>query len=250
MISIRENGLLYFFYLGISYLGTTLSDFGFRKSDALRKAKNLPGMNSRAANKYIWDNWDWSSKGDEWTPSAAWKTSVVKTFITPYFKDADTVLEIGPGAGRWTEYLLSHAKRLIAIDISEACVSECRKRFASYPQASFEVGNGFDLHTISANSIDRIWSFDVFVHINGTEFNSYVAEFHRVLKAGGIGAIHHGSLGGSSGGWRSNVTLTDVQKFMRENDLEIISQVKSWIDDGEEHQAGLYGDAITVFRKN
>lgn len=249
-ISIRENGPLYFFYLGIAYLGTSLSDFGFRKSDRLRKSKNLPGMNSRAANTYIWNNWDWSAKGDEWTHNPDWKTSVVRNFIDPYFVETCTILEVGPGAGRWTEYLVSRCERLIGIDISVTCVKECRRRFAEFPNAVFEVGNGIDLRSLDNASVDRLWSFDVFVHINKQEFASYVAEFKRVLKPGGIGIIHHGSVGGSNGGWRSDVTLSDVKHFMEENDLEIKSQVKSWIDDREEHHAGLYGDVITIFRKN
>ena len=120
-ISVRENGLPYFMYLGISYLGTAIANFGFRKSDQLRKSRSLPGMNSRAANKFIWDNWDWSAAGDEWTPSPAWKRSVVGNFIDLYFSGRDTVLEIGPGAGRWTEYLVGKCQTLIGIDISQTC---------------------------------------------------------------------------------------------------------------------------------
>lgn len=249
MISIRENGPLYFLFLGISYLGTNLSSFGFRKSDELRKAKRLPGMNSRAANKLIWENWDWSAKGDEWTPSAGWKDSIVRTFIDPYFPGLQNVLEIGPGAGRWTEYLVGRVGQLVGIDISETCVAECRQRFASHSNARFELGNGLDLKSVDSASIDGIWSFDVFVHINDTEFRSYFGEFARVLKSGGVGVIHHGTQGGSSGGWRSNVTVDDIRRFMTETGLETVSQVTSWTDSGEEHEAGLYGDMITVVRK-
>jgi hypothetical protein len=250
LIAVRENGLPYLAYLGISYLGDSLSNFGFRRSDELRRAKNLPGMNSRAANRYIWDNWDWSAQGDEWTPSDTWKRSVVKNFIDRYFRGVESIIEIGPGAGRWTEYLVTGTKRLVGIDISQTCVDECRKRFATSPNASFELGNGIDLQSTATASVDRIWSFDVFVHINRAEFASYVSDFARVLRDGGMGAIHHGSFGGSGGGWRSNVTIADVREMMSRNSLEIISQVQSWTDGRDEHQAGLYGDTITVFRKS
>lgn len=158
------------------------------------------------------------------------------------------VLEIGPGAGRWTEYLLEESGHLIGVDISEQCVIECRRRFASHPNASFVVGNGADLRSVATGSVDRIWSFDVFVHVNREDFASYLAEFARVLKPGGIGVLHHGAFGGSRGGWRSDVTLTDVQRFLTQNDLETLSEITAWIDDGVEHAAGLYGDVITVFR--
>lgn len=142
LIAFRENGFLYLFYLGISYLGDNLGEFGFRRSDELRRSKGLPGLNSRAANKYIWDKWDWSAGGDEWTPSDAWKESVVRNFIDPYFNDVESICEIGPGAGRWTEYLLPGTNQYVGIDISETCIAECRKRFSSSPKALFEVGNG------------------------------------------------------------------------------------------------------------
>ncbi len=249
VLSMRENGPLYFAYLGLSYLGTAVADFGFRKSDTLRRAKDLPGMNSRAANKLIWDKWDWSDQGDEWTPNPGWKGSVIRTFITPYFTGVETAVEVGPGAGRWTEHLIPIVGHLTAIDISEVCVQNCRSRFASAKNATFEVGNGYDLESVASNSVDAIWSFNVFVHINRPEFGSYVNEFDRILRPGGVGVIHHGAVGGSSGGWRSNVTLDDVQRFLKENGLELVSQVQSWVDGSEEYQAGLYNDAITVFRK-
>jgi ubiquinone/menaquinone biosynthesis C-methylase UbiE len=249
-ISLIENGALYCFYLGISYFGASLSDFGFRKSDELRRSKNLPGVNSRTANKYIWENWDWSAKGEEWTLDPLWKASVVKTFIDAYFKELGTVVEIGPGAGRWTEHLIERVGRLVGIDISETCVAECQNRFSSSHNATFEVGNGRDLSSVATGSVDGIWSFDVFVHINGDEFRSYVGEFARILKSGGVGVIHHGLVGGSSGGWRSNVTRLDVSEYLKQYKLEIKSQVTSWVDDGIRFEAGLYGDAITVFQKN
>jgi SAM-dependent methyltransferase len=244
-ISMRTNGPLWFCLIGIYYVASALADFGFRRAEHVRKNNDLPGMNSLSANKLIWENWNWNANGDEWTLSPEWKTSVVKTFIDPYFADCGVVLEIGPGAGRWTEYLIARARQLIGIDISRACVAACRNRF---PSATFEVGNGKDIAGIPPASIDAIWSFDVFVHINGAEFSSYVEEFHRVLKPGGLVVIHHGSIGGSNGGWRSNVTDAMVREFMAANGFHIEKQVHSWLDDGTEYPAGLYSDTITVAR--
>ena len=62
-------------------------------------------------------------------------------------------------------------------------MAECRNRF---PSAEFEVGNGKDIAMIPSGTVDAIWSFDVFVHINAAEFSSYVEEFRRVLKPGGL----------------------------------------------------------------
>jgi ubiquinone/menaquinone biosynthesis C-methylase UbiE len=126
---------------------------------------------------------------------------------------------------------------------------ECEHRFQNRPHASFAVGNGEDLPTIESGSIDGVWSFDVFVHINKAQFNSYVAEFARVLKPGGVGLLHHGSSGGTLGGWRSDVTTSDVSAFLRSHGLLLERQVQDWEDDGQTFEAGLYQDTITCFRK-
>jgi ubiquinone/menaquinone biosynthesis C-methylase UbiE len=230
-------------------LGSFVAEFGFKKADSLRKKKDLPGLNSLSVNKLIWENWDWSGKGEEWTISSEWKESVVRTFIDPHFTGCGSILEVGPGAGRWTEFLVPKAQRFVGVDISEACISECRKRFKAASGAEFFVGSGRDLKNIPSSSIDAIWSFDVFVHVNPDECRSYICEFHRVLKDGGLAVVQHGSIGGSRGGWRSNVTDQAVRDFMAESGLAIEKQVQSWMDAGVEHLAGLYSDTITIARK-
>jgi SAM-dependent methyltransferase len=244
-ISLRTNGPLWFCLMGMYYAGSALAHFAFKRADLVRKTNDLPGMNSLPANKLIWENWNWSGKGDEWTLSPEWKTSVVRTFIDPYFADCSVLLEIGPGAGRWTQYLIAKTRKLIGIDISETCVAACRSRF---PSATFEVGNGKDIASIAPASIDAIWSFDVFVHINGAEFSSYIEEFRRVLKPDGLVIIHHGSVGGSNGGWRSNVTDAMVREFMAANGFHIEKQVRNWLDQDTEYPVGLYADTITIAR--
>ena len=248
-LTVRENGLLWSVLMGAYYASSGVAEASFHKAAALRTKHNLPGMNSKSANKLIWDHWDWNALGDEWTPSPEWKASVVRTFMDPLFTKRSVILEIGPGAGRWTEYLLDRCDRLIGIDISETCVRECEHRFQNRLHASFAVGNGEDLPTIESGSIDGVWSFDVFVHINKAQFNSYVAEFARVLKPGGVGLLHHGSSGGTLGGWRSDVTTSDVSAFLRSHGLLLERQVQNWEDDGQTFEAGLYQDTITCFRK-
>ena len=51
----------------------------------------------------------------------------------------------------------------------------------------FRLGNGSDLAGVASGSIDAVWSFDVFVHVNRAEFKAYAAEIARVLRQGGEG---------------------------------------------------------------
>lgn len=249
-LALRENGLVWTGLLGTYYLFSGLADRAFAAMASRRIRKNLPGLNSAAMNRLIWNSWDWSAAGEEWTPSEEWKQSVLACVLRPNIGAAGSVVEIGPGGGRWTEELQKRAGRLTGLDISQACVETCRQRFADCDNVEFRVSSGTDLPGVEDDSVDSIWSFDVFVHINEKELRDYAAEFFRVLKAGGRGVLHHGTAGGSTGGWRSDVTDSTMKQILTGAGLEIVDQFRTWTDpDGTEHQAGLYDDAITVFRK-
>lgn len=248
-IMLQENGLLWLAIMGVYYISSGVATISFQRATSLRNRKKLPGLNSSFANKHIWEHWDWNDRGDEWTLSPEWKESVVRTFLIPTFTNRSAILEIGPGAGRWTEYLIDKCDRLIGVDISETSVRECKRRFRDHPNARFEVGNGENLGCIESGSVNGIWSFDVFVHINKQQFKSYVSEFARVLKPGGVGLIQHGSVAGAAGGWRSDVRASDVLEFLLSNGLIVDRQIQNWDDNGQKFDAGLYQDAITCFRK-
>jgi SAM-dependent methyltransferase len=251
---VRENGSVWTILFIVHRISIRffpkVAEWAFAASDGVRKKGALPGINSKLANKIIWDNWDWSEQGEEWTLSKDWKQSVINTILDPNIRSGAFVLEIGPGAGRWTIELQKRAARILGIDISEASIRECRRRFSSCANAEFRVGSGSDLEGVPDASVDAIWSFDVFVHINRSEFLTYAKEFARVLRPGGRGVIHHGSCGGFMGGWRSDICLDDVSEALRSSGAEIIDQFSSWRDQGRDFTAGLYGDVITIFRRS
>jgi ubiquinone/menaquinone biosynthesis C-methylase UbiE len=248
-MAVKENGLLWTGLIGLYYAASAIGEKAFSAAARRREKRGLPGMNSRAMNRFIWDNWDWSAQGEEWSPSPEWKQSVIETLLKPNIPENSVIVEIGPGGGRWTRELQLRAKKLIGIDISETCVRECEKRFAHCDNVEFRVGSGSDLGGVDSGSADAIWSFDVFVHINKPEFTQYSLEFARVLKSGGVGVIHHGSVAGAKGGWRSNVTTADVREYLTAAGLEVKAQIGSWQYRGQELQAGLYDDVVTVFEK-
>lgn len=107
-----------------------------------------------------------------------------------YIKRGSTILEIGPGAGRWTEILQTLASRLIIADISEKCLDLCRERFKTHYNIEYNLIEG-RLNFIDNDSIDYIWAYDVFVHINPTDVERYIEDFQRILKLGGCAIIHH-----------------------------------------------------------
>jgi SAM-dependent methyltransferase len=247
-LAMRENGLWWCTLLFLYYTTSKLAHEAFAAMDRLRRQRNIPGMNSAALNKEIWEAWNWSGSGEEWTLSEEWKLSLRRCVLDRYMARGSSILEIGPGAGRWSEYLLELAHDYVGIDISSTCVAHCQSRFGGNPRARFSVGSGRDLHGVADASIDAIWSFDVFVHINRAEVESYAQEFRRVLRPGGIAVVHHGSLGGAQGGWRSDLTAHAMREALQGNGLVLEKSLSHWVDGEAVHQL-IYGDLITLIRK-
>ena len=142
--------------------------------------------------------YDWKDAGEEW--SERWGTSAAQwsETILPRIKDwlpTGTIVEIGPGYGRWTHYLKDYCERLIIVDRAAECIEACRSRFTNEPKITGFVNQGGSLEMIPDQSVDFVFSFDVFVHIKREVVEEYLGEFRRVLKIGGKGFIHHSNLG-------------------------------------------------------
>ncbi|MGH7114553.1 MAG: class I SAM-dependent methyltransferase [Stellaceae bacterium] len=247
-LSVRENGVSWTSALAAYYLASTMSERVFQYLQRAKLAKGLPGTSSPRMNEVLWTAWDWSAAGEEWTRSDAWKQSLISCILARHIPQGAEVLEIGPGAGRWTEALLARAKRLIAVDISETCIELCRRKFAASVNATFLKTSGCELGSVANRSIDALWSFDVFVHINCREAAEYVREFARTMRPGAVGVVHHGSGSGSHGGRRSDLTTADFTRLLTEHGFEISDQFDRWTEGDRSHTVGLYQDVITVFR--
>jgi 2-polyprenyl-3-methyl-5-hydroxy-6-metoxy-1,4-benzoquinol methylase len=87
--------------------------------------------NSSDENRRRWTGWDWSQRGEEWNVSEEWKQSLIEDVLERLIPVGATVVEIGPGAGRWSAALASRASRLILVDVSERPLELCRERFAT-----------------------------------------------------------------------------------------------------------------------
>jgi len=140
----------------------------------------------------------WDQCGDNWTfhaescgqPYALWKQAVVDAFVSPYIGPDVDVLEIGPGQGRWSEFIVGRAKSVTLVDLNATCIDVCRDRFGRHDEVAFIVNDGHSLPVDDA-SIDVIWSFGSFVHFDQRDVDAYLGEFRRVLRPGGRFLIHH-----------------------------------------------------------
>jgi SAM-dependent methyltransferase len=178
-------------------------------------------------NLETWSRYDWSRQGEEWSNSEEWKASLVRHVLEPNIPVGSRVLEIGPGGGRWTELLLQRGKHVTAVDLTPECIAVCRERFKDARNIEYQVNDGRDLGFVPTGSIDRIWSFDVFVHIQTRDVENYVAEFPRILVAGGVAVIHHAKSGRATG-WRSDMTDAKMRDICQRHGLEVVAQFDSW----------------------
>jgi SAM-dependent methyltransferase len=159
-------------------------------------------MPDRSWNSATWDGgYDWQGGGEEW--SHAWGGSEAQWFGCIYprihqFLPADAVLEIGPGAGRWTRFLLplTHVA-FVGIDLSGECIRRCQDRFAGVPKAKFYVNDGLRLSSASDETFDFVFSFDSLVHAEMDVLETYIAQIMRKLRPNGTAFIHHSNWLGS-----------------------------------------------------
>jgi ubiquinone/menaquinone biosynthesis C-methylase UbiE len=197
----------------------------------LRAAWHRRLPNTRESNRALWGWHDWSEDGDEWSNMAVpgWKEGVVANLLSPFISETDTVLEIGPGSGRWTQYIVDRAARTILVDITPECIEMCRQRFGDKGNVEFHVNDGKSLRDVKSGVVDKIWSFDVFVHIQPVDVDAYVAEFRRVLKPGGQALIHHAKNGSTaSSSWRSEMTASEMKRIVENHGLQLVDQFESW----------------------
>lgn len=116
-------------------------------------------------------------------------------YITPFVTPETVAMEVGPGGGRWTRYLLN-AKSIILVDIVPQFYDYIKGRF---PEAahkiSFYESSGSELGGIETGSVDYLLTFDAFVHIEPPGIREYLLEIQRVLKPGATAIIHYGDIG-------------------------------------------------------
>ncbi len=116
----------------------------------------------------------WDPQTDQWSaawggPAAQWYGMILPRIRT--FLPAMTILEIAPGEGRWTRFLIPHCDRLhLANDSAE---------LADIPDAS----------------IDFAFSFESLANAELGVLGDYAAMLATKLRPHGIAFLHHSALG-------------------------------------------------------
>jgi ubiquinone/menaquinone biosynthesis C-methylase UbiE len=178
---------------------------------------------------------------------------LIEDVLARWIPDGGVVLEIGPGAGRWSEVLALRASRLVLADVSERPLELCRERLGGDARIEYVLCTGSDLPGVEDGSIEAVWSFDVFVHVAPGDQAAPLGEIARVLAPGGTAVVHHadgrnrGRLPSRSG-WRSPMSRRLFAALAAEHGLRVECQFDSWGPDGR-YDLSAYGDAITVCKR-
>jgi ubiquinone/menaquinone biosynthesis C-methylase UbiE len=211
-------------------------------------------------NLQLWDHdYDWAADGDEWEyqadrsglPYSEWKSSLVSHLIEPYARGAD-VIEIAPGHGRWSEFIINMCRHVTLVDLGPKCLEYCRTRFAAHANVDYFLTTGTQLPYHAAGAIDFVFSYDSFVHMSADVIQSYMAEIARVLKTGRTAIIHHAEIADPASyhqtytGQRSAINSSMVRGFAEQHGLTVVRQFRLW---DEARNIGCAEDAITAVTK-
>ena len=185
-------------------------------------------------NRDLWNSYDWSQGGTEWGPEASRDALIAQLLPAGTHR---VIVEIGPGAGRFSEVLAERAERLVLVDVTEEALRRCEARLGRRPGIVYVRTDGANLPGVETESVDVVWSFEAFVHMLPVDVAAYVGEIARALRPGGTAVIHHaGRL--DRRGWRAPMSAALVARLARDRGLEVVSQ-QVW---------GSYDDVISVLR--
>jgi ubiquinone/menaquinone biosynthesis C-methylase UbiE len=227
-----------------------LQRFFWRRATARELARGLPGTNTPEQNRAVWDSYDWNHQGEEWSESPEWQQGLIEHLLLPMIGDGRPVtLEIGPGAGRWSVVLAQKSRQLVVVDVSQRALDLTKEKFGPLEHVSYVLTEGNQLPGVDDDSIEFVWSFDVFVHVAARDQAEYLSELARAMKPGARGVIHHAGKGAvHPDSWRSGVTAELFASMLADNGLKLVDQIDSWGPDGT-YKVPTIGDVVTIFER-
>ena len=107
----------------------------------------------------------------------------------------DVVVEIGCGVGRLTRVISERVASVKALDVSAEMLSIAKNENAALANVEWIHGDGVSLRGIEDGVADAVVSHVVFQHIPDPRITlGYVREVGRVLRSGGVAALHMSNL--------------------------------------------------------
>ena len=113
-------------------------------------------------------------------PHLSW---IRDNFCKSFVRSDHVCAEIGPGGGRWTRYMLGFSK-IYAVDYHQELLDELARTFR-YDHITHIKNNGTDFPGVPDGSVDFVFSFGVFVHLEPDIADNYLSSMRRILKPAG-----------------------------------------------------------------
>jgi hypothetical protein len=104
-------------------------------------------------------------------------------YVLPYVNPAHDAVEIGPGGGRWTRYLLGF-HRLYVFDYYSELLEQLRMT-VNAPNLTIIKNDGYNFPGVQSGAIDYLFSFGTFVHLDLGLIRAYLENMRDILKPGG-----------------------------------------------------------------
>lgn len=168
------------------------------------------------------------SYGDRWGDPN--KVEILKKirdeFVIPFVDENKTALEIGSGGGRWTQFLLKFG-RLYVTDLNQQFFHYILDRFGPRPNISFSQSTGTDFPGIPKKSVDFVFSFGTFVHIDTDTIKEILKSIKTITKDNADIVIHYSEKNKPGGAKRekfSNNTREIMTKLVEEEGFSVVSE--------------------------
>jgi len=194
------------------------------------KQKNLEGNRERWGNLDKWKNIDkfgyqWGNNGStDYSLIAIRADNSLRPFLNGRYDLK--ILEISPGAGRFTAELIRYAKALDLLDMNQVCLDICTQRFQYYTlPIRYFLNDGEDCSMLKGNEYDLIASYDSMVHVHPTILENYFRQWSELLAPGGILFIDHSGKGIKSPGFRTAVTAEMAKSWVENFGLALRAQI-------------------------
>jgi len=160
-----------------------------------------------------WDN-SYSKKlpflGDEWN-TREFDRQIFQEFCKPYITKESEVMEIGCGGGKFSVMIAPFCKKLICSDISQQMLNRTSQRLSNFTNVQYLKLDGEDFKGVEDESLDFVFSYDVFVHLDVEDIFCYLRDMKRILKKGGRAAIHFANIL-SEEGWKKFVSEVEYSR--------------------------------------
>lgn len=109
----------------------------------------------------------------------------MQEYVFPHIDATSVVLELGPGTGRATRHVISRCRKMILADYSKVACGWLKEYLQG--KGEFEVLE-IDkprLDGVPGGSVDLVFAYGVFEHVDLDDMFCFLQEFYRVLKPGG-----------------------------------------------------------------